>query len=105
AGGAGNRGTGGSQGFSLGSQSGQLQAMAQMQTMAQMQAMGQSQQGQPNGLNPSSDQSASSGSQPIVGGPIVGVISTSKEKSIRSFGGKDHYNQWQFIYDPGMETK
>jgi type II secretory pathway pseudopilin PulG len=39
----------------------------------------------------------------IVGGPIVGVISTSKAKSIRAFGGKDHYNQWQFIYDPGTD--
>jgi type II secretory pathway pseudopilin PulG len=39
----------------------------------------------------------------IVGGPIVGVISASKAKSIRAFGGKDHYNQWQFIYDPGMD--
>jgi type II secretory pathway pseudopilin PulG len=34
------------------------------------------------------------------GGPIVGVVSTSKEASIRSFNKKDHYNQWQFIYDP-----
>jgi type II secretory pathway pseudopilin PulG len=34
------------------------------------------------------------------GGPIVGVVSTSKETSIRSFNKKDHYNQWQFIYDP-----
>jgi len=23
-----------------------------------------------------------------------------KAKSIREFGGKNHYNQWQFIYDP-----
>lgn len=34
------------------------------------------------------------------GGPIVGVVSTSKDKSIREFNKKDHYNQWQFIYDP-----
>jgi type II secretory pathway pseudopilin PulG len=34
------------------------------------------------------------------GGAIVGVASTSKLESIRSFNKKDHYNQWQFIYDP-----
>jgi type II secretory pathway pseudopilin PulG len=44
-----------------------------------------------------------SGQPQLVGGPIVGVISTSKAKSIREFGGKNHYNQWQFIYDPGLD--
>ena len=34
------------------------------------------------------------------GGAIVGVASTSKKKTIREFNKKDHYNQWQFIYDP-----
>jgi len=34
------------------------------------------------------------------GGPIVGVASTSKDKTIRVFNKKDRYNQWQFIYDP-----
>jgi type II secretory pathway pseudopilin PulG len=37
------------------------------------------------------------------GGPIVGVASTSKAASIREFGHKNHYNQWQFIYDPTMD--
>jgi type II secretory pathway pseudopilin PulG len=37
------------------------------------------------------------------GGPIVGVVSTSKDKSIREFNHKDHYNQWQFIYDPSTD--
>ncbi len=37
------------------------------------------------------------------GGPIVGVASTSKAKSIREFNHKNHYNQWQFIYDPTMD--
>lgn len=31
---------------------------------------------------------------------MVGVASTSKEKSIRIFNKKEHYYQWQFIYDP-----
>jgi hypothetical protein len=34
------------------------------------------------------------------GGGIAGVASLSKEKTIRVFNKKDHYNQWQFIYDP-----
>src|SRR6266498_1964188 len=34
------------------------------------------------------------------GGAIIGVASVSKNKTIREFNKKDHYNQWQFIYDP-----
>ncbi len=52
------------------------------------------------GLNPSS---AGFGGQTFGGGPIVGVASISKKKSIREFNKKDHYNQWQFIYDPGSD--
>jgi len=37
------------------------------------------------------------------GGPIVGVASTSKDQSIREFNKKKHYDQWQFIYDPGTD--
>jgi type II secretory pathway pseudopilin PulG len=37
------------------------------------------------------------------GGPIIGVASTSKEESIIVRDGKDHYNEWLFIYDPRME--
>ncbi len=37
------------------------------------------------------------------GGPIVGVVSTSKAESIREFNHKNHYNQWQFIYDPSTD--
>jgi hypothetical protein len=47
--------------------------------------------------------SSGSGSNPLVigGGPILGVTSISKEKSIREFGDKiKHYNEWLFIYDP-----
>ena len=44
------------------------------------------------------------GQQVFGGGPVVGVVSTSKDKSIRVFNKKDHYNQWQFIYDPASDT-
>jgi type II secretory pathway pseudopilin PulG len=37
------------------------------------------------------------------GGGIVGVASLSKDKTIREFNKKDHYNQWQFIYDPSSD--
>lgn len=37
------------------------------------------------------------------GGPIVGVASISKDKTIREFNHKNHYNQWQFIYDPSTD--
>jgi type II secretory pathway pseudopilin PulG len=32
------------------------------------------------------------------GGPILGVASTSKAKTIRVFADKTHYNEWLFIY-------
>jgi len=46
---------------------------------------------------------AAFGGQTFGGGPIVGVVSTSKKKAIRIFNKKDHYDQWQFIYDPGSD--
>jgi hypothetical protein len=45
----------------------------------------------------------SSSNQVFGGGPIVGVASTSKKKSIRVFNKKDHYKDWQFIYDPSSD--
>jgi len=47
-----------------------------------------------------SNDSGSGGAQVFGGGGIVGVASASKDKTIREFNKKDHYNQWQFIYDP-----
>jgi type II secretory pathway pseudopilin PulG len=51
------------------------------------------------------DSSAGSGfSGPVFGGgPIVGVASVSKAKSIREFDKKNHYNDWLFIYDPNSD--
>jgi type II secretory pathway pseudopilin PulG len=86
-----------SQGFSLSggmqTPSGQTQTTGQENTPADS----------TTNSNSPTDQSSTSSSQSspqAIGGPIVGVISTSKDKSIRAFGGKDRYNQWQFIYDP-----
>ena len=37
------------------------------------------------------------------GGSIVGVASTSKQASIRVLNDKDHYNDWEFVYDPRLD--
>jgi type II secretory pathway pseudopilin PulG len=42
--------------------------------------------------------------QTFGGGPILGVASLSKEKSIRVFYQKDHYKDWLFIYVQTADT-
>ncbi|HEY7095615.1 MAG TPA: hypothetical protein VH437_02745 [Terriglobales bacterium] len=37
------------------------------------------------------------------GGAILGVASISKDKSIREFNKKKHYDEWQFVYDPSTD--
>lgn len=37
-------------------------------------------------------------------GVFFGVVSKSKEKTIREFEHKNHYNQWLFFYDQNHET-
>lgn len=50
-------------------------------------------QGTPGGLS----------GQRFGGGPIVGVASSKEEESIKELNGKDHYNEWQFVYDPTLD--
>ena len=54
---------------------------------------------QPPG-SPQAGAAPGQGNQVFGGGPMVGVASTSKDKTIRIFNKKQHYNEWQFIYDP-----
>lgn len=61
--------------------------------------------------NPSSTPGGSSSSstdtlagKTFGGGPIAGVVSSSKAKTIREFNKKDHYNEWLFIYDPSSDS-
>jgi type II secretory pathway pseudopilin PulG len=56
----------------------------------------------PGSSSPGSNTSSSSGfnGPTFGGGPILGVASTSKKKTIRVFYTKDHYNDWLFIYVP-----
>jgi len=56
--------------------------------------------GAPGALGAPGQGSSGPGAQVFGGGPMVGVASISRDKSIRVFNKKDHYYQWQFIYDP-----
>jgi len=38
------------------------------------------------------------------GGGIMGVTSKSKDKSIRLYNGRSHYNEWQFVYVPQVQA-
>jgi hypothetical protein len=53
-----------------------------------------------SGSNTSSNSGPGFNGPTFGGGPILGVASTSKEKSIRVFYEKNHYNDWLFIYLP-----
>ena len=39
------------------------------------------------------------------GGPVVGVAPLYEQKSLIVYNGKDHYNEWEFVYDPRMEQQ
>ena len=60
-------------------------------------------QGQNQQQGANSQNSGDSNNKVFGGGPIVGVASISKDKTIRVFSKKDKYNQWQFIYDPSTD--
>ncbi len=57
-----------------------------------------------NAKNPNSDSDSGSASDQLhPAGMIVGVVSASKEKTIREFSGKNRYDQWRFYYDPAFD--
>jgi type II secretory pathway pseudopilin PulG len=56
--------------------------------------------GSSSNSNTSSNSSSGFNGPVFGGGPILGVASTSKAKSIRVFYEKNHYNDWLFIYVP-----
>ncbi|MEO5936443.1 MAG: hypothetical protein ABIP81_04445, partial [Terriglobales bacterium] len=45
-----------------------------------------------------------SGSSSMGGGPIVGVASLSEKESIKEIDGKNHYHEWEFVYDPTRDA-
>lgn len=82
---------------------GQAQQLQQQQSANQQGSDQQPGQEDTNSQNhPTQDQPSLSGfsNQTFGGGPIVGVASTSNEKTIREFNKKKRYKEWQFIYDP-----
>lgn len=110
---------------------GQSQQFGQPQQLGQPQPFGQTggALGQPGapatpspnpspGAQPGTDPNASggtpgvaassltSGNPPVIGGgPMIGIASTSTLKSIKEINGKNHYNDWQFVYDPRLEVQ
>ena len=48
-----------------------------------------------------------SGNGPVIGsgGAIVGVSSMSEKESLKELNGKDHYNEWEFVYDPRLDPQ
>ena len=64
----------------------------------------------PSGVMPQTQslpQQLGANGQPQVfgGGAIVGVASVSKDKTIREFNKKNHYDQWQFIFNPTTDSQ
>ncbi|MCI0349865.1 MAG: hypothetical protein L0Z53_10610 [Acidobacteriales bacterium] len=70
-------------------------------------AIGQ-QQGQSPGTSgqqrPAGGSSDSLSGRTFGGGPIVGVASTSTQESLKELNGKNHYNDWEFFYDPRFDV-
>jgi len=92
------------------SQAGTGQTGAATGTSADSSQSGQSGQtgpasGQPGQLGtPVSQLSSPLGTGPqFGGGPVVGVASTSKKESIKVLNKKNHYNDWEFVYDPSLD--
>lgn len=52
-----------------------------------------------SGVASNSDENSTLSWQTSGGGPILGVASNSKQKSIHEYNKKNHYNEWYFIYD------
>ncbi|HYN15652.1 MAG TPA: hypothetical protein VES66_07690 [Terriglobales bacterium] len=59
------------------------------------------QTGQPG--TPASQLGSPQGGPTFGGGPVVGVSSTSKKESIKELNKKNHYNEWEFVYDPRLD--
>jgi type II secretory pathway pseudopilin PulG len=57
----------------------------------------------PESAPPDSDSGSGQNGPTFGGGPILGVVSTSKEKSIHVFNNKDHYKDWLFVYIQALD--
>ena len=63
-------------------------------------------QGTPQGGAPPGGQGrpGTTGQSGLPPGGIVGVVSASTAASLRLYNGRDHYNQWAFIYNPPAQV-
>jgi type II secretory pathway pseudopilin PulG len=52
------------------------------------------------GTNPTSSNSNTSGGQTFGGAGVIGVSIPSEKQSLLVYKQQDHYNQWEFVYDP-----
>jgi type II secretory pathway pseudopilin PulG len=52
-----------------------------------------------NGLVPVQNLASAPAGQQVGGGQIIGIASSNKAESIKELRGKNHYNEWEFIYD------
>jgi type II secretory pathway pseudopilin PulG len=58
-----------------------------------------------NGISSQSNSNSATGlNQTFGGGAIIGVTSLSTKESIKEISGKNHYNEWEFVYDPRVEA-
>jgi len=91
----------------LGGNSGSLFPSQQTggQNPAQGTTPGRAAQGQPTGTMGMTGATGSNSPVTFGGGPIIGVASTSKSQSIKEINGKNHYNEWYFVYDPRLEQQ
>lgn len=87
----------------MGTTSGQAGGAGSSTESSQSGQSGQSgQPGQPG--TPAANISSPLGTGPqFGGGPVVGVASTSKKESIKQLNQKNHYNDWEFVYDPRLD--
>jgi type II secretory pathway pseudopilin PulG len=100
--GAGPGGIGGTQNQQAQQAQGQEGADQNDTSNPDQQVSGQS--GTPPPPQPLSQQAGPNGAPQVFGGgAIVGVASFNKDKTIREFNKKNHYNQWQFMYDPSTD--
>ncbi len=58
-----------------------------------------------SGSSSSSSDSTSAFNNQLGGGGVAGVASKSKEESIKILNEKNHYNEWEFTYDPRFEAQ
>ena len=100
----GQRGTGSSSPSAFG-QSGSSRTSSDpfgAQTGTESSASTQTTQQSPLRRSGTSSTSSSSSGTPVLGG-ICGVASTSKQKTIKSYNGRNRYNEWEFYYVPQMQ--